>query len=328
MMPESASQRTRPSDCDFQTILEPPEETGMAIDLDHLSVISITGEDSEQFVQNQFSNDLRTLDPPCSQLHAYCNPKGRTLAVIRLLTKPSGGFRMLVPASMVKGLEKRLKMFVLRSRVVLTHDETEHVLGTTGTLPLPDSCTGLSTHTCKGHVPRTLVVGNRDQTAECLKRADPILHGDFWKLADILSGIPQVYPQTTETFIPQHLNLDLVDGISFRKGCYPGQEIIARLRYLGKSKQRLCIATVQHSGDILPGTDLVNPVQPEQRPGKVVDAARTAPDVFHLSAVVPVSDTQPLRMCLGSAEGPEIAQIPLPYPLPDTGNPSGRIDTT
>ena len=253
MMPESTAQRIRPSDCDFQAVLESSAGTGTAVDLDHLSVIKITGEDSEQFVQNQFSNDLRALESAHSQLHAYCNPKGRTLALIRILIRPVGGYWILVPASMAKGLEKRLKMFVLRSRVVLDHDETECVYGILGAQPLPDSCTGLSVHACMGHVPRNLMVGDPGQIADCIGHDDPVLHGDFWKLADILSGIPQIYPQTIETFIPQHLNLDLVDGISFRKGCYPGQEIIARLRYLGKSKQRLCIATVQCSGGLSAG---------------------------------------------------------------------------
>ena len=142
------------------------------------------------------------------------------------------------------------------------------------------------------------------------------LDGRAWRLLNILAGIPQVYAATREAFIPQNINFELVNGISFRKGCYPGQEIIARLRYLGKSKRRMVIGRVAGERAPAPGDPVVNGQRPAARPGVVIDAVSLEDGSHCLSAMVDAELLVEGDMCLFEAGGPALERLPLPYPVP------------
>lgn len=291
--------------------------------LDSLALIEVTGDDARDFLQGQFSNDLSEVgdaDNPAQrcQLNAYCNPKGRALAVIRLV-RHDGGWWMMVPAELADPLIRRLKMFVLRARVEITPKPQTALLG----LINGAQCTGgrgLERVPVRGVVPRHIMIGE-PQAVDAFMRANALeaAPGDEpWRLADILSGIPQVYAQTVEQFIPQMINLDRVGGLSFTKGCYPGQEIVARLRYRGRVKQRLLAGVARGLAGLAPG----DPVYCEQRAGQdprkagqVVDAVPTDRSrgeyTFSATAPVQLDDGETLRV--GPAPGAALTRIALPY---------------
>jgi folate-binding protein YgfZ len=284
------------------------------IDLSPLKLIRVTGEDAFSFLQAQFSNDLGMIEEEHCQLHAYCNPKGRTLAVIRIV-RIDDGYWMMVPEDVAGGLMNRLKMYVLRAKVQIQL-ETEYVpFGVVGESVKLD-CEAFQ-YRVDSTVPRMVLIIQSADAGELSKQYNAtICHFDLWRWMDIQSGIPQVYARTIETFIPQTINLELVDAINFRKGCFPGQEIVARLKYLGKPKQRLIIASIETPTKIEPGDEIYTLVKPDQKSGLVVDAVQTDTSTFQISAMVPAHMVENGDLRLGSADGPVLHRIETPYEIP------------
>ena len=292
------------------------------IPLDFLALIEVTGEDAQEFLQGQLSNDLDAIgagEKSC-QLNAYCNPKGRVLALIRLV-KCAAGFQMIVPAELADNLVRRLTMYVLRAKVKIARKPEIPLLGRIGPPDSDDRGNGIQPIPLAGALPRQILLGAA--AAEAWRDAGEVAveaNGDAWRLADILSGIPQVYAQTVEAFIPQMINLDLVDGLSFTKGCYPGQEIVARLRYLGKVKQRMLVGTVGGAvaevGSLAPGDPIHDAQRGDQKVGMVVDAVKTGDDHYTFSTTAPPALIEHGELRVGSATGAPLTRIPLPYPAP------------
>ncbi len=296
--------------------------------LDSLALIEVTGEDAHSFLQGQFCNDVDALGAESGagggcQLNAYCNPKGRVLAVIRLIRR-AGGFGLIVPAELADGLLSRLKMFVLRAKVGIARQPEIALLGLINGAEADvgdGEGSGIQRVSVDGIAPRRLIIGGKPAMESFLRARpdgmDRQPDDALWRLMDILSGIPQIYPPTVEAFIPQMINLDLVDGLSFTKGCYPGQEIVARLRYLGKVKQRMRAGVVQGIETLAPGDPLYSPRRAEQKAGQVIDAVQTGDGEYTLSATAPADGTEPEpetgALRVGSASGPALTGIPLPY---------------
>lgn len=279
---------------------------GAVVALDSLALIEVTGDDAQEFLQGQFSNDIDAIGPigdtasapAACQLNAYCNPKGRALAVVRVLRLPESWW-LLAPRALAEALIKRLRMFVLRAKVGIEM----RPLIRRGAINAPDLKEAASNNdgvVCvdvAGIVPRQLIIGEAARMA-AFARAEQIPPGspestespesgdDKWRLVDILSGIAQVYPATAEAFIPQFINLDRAGGLSFSKGCYPGQEIIARLRYRGRVKQRMVAARARGVDALAPG-DPVCAAGSDQKIGMVVDAAPSGRREYIFSATVP-----------------------------------------
>jgi hypothetical protein len=140
---------------------------------------------------------------------------------------------------------------------------------------------------------------------------------DFWALLDIRAGLPTVYDQTAEAFVPQMANLQLVEGVSFTKGCYTGQEVVARMQYLGKLKRRMYLARIAAADVPPPGTDLYAPgSESGQGTGKVVDARRAPAGDIEALVVVETGSAETGDVRLGGPDGPPLTFSPLPYPLP------------
>ena len=296
---------------DLESIAAGAAQRSHLIDLSPLSLIRVSGDDAQSFLQGQFSNDINMLDKNHCQLHAYCNPKGRTLAIIRLVRKDQG-FWMIVPKDISESLIARLKMFVLRAKVDIQLDDEYTLLGTAGEAR-HDEFGGVS-YRVDSVVARHLIIAPSKNIA-AHAHGSPLHHCDLWRWLDIRSGIPQVYAQTAGAFIPQTINLELVDGVSFSKGCFPGQEIVARIKYLGKPKQRLVIAKVESSHDIAPGDEIYSAAQSGQKSGLVVDAVKTGNSQFQLSAMVPATMVESGDLMLGSASGAKLQRIGLPYDI-------------
>ena len=237
--------------------------------LPQYALLKISGDDAAAFLQGQLSNDVKQLVTTQAlgnwQLSGYCNPKGRLLALF-YLWRADDDFYALLDESLVEAILKRLRMFVMRSKVLIEHIASSSSLGfssreqlkqtiadqfgNVGQLPLDTlQHTGVVVFDDKA----ILAINQRyllvSQTPLNDLFTSTIDQSKDWLSADILEGLPQVTADSSEAFIPQMLNLDLLGGINFKKGCYTGQEIVARMHYLGKLKQRMFVCTLTNTND-------------------------------------------------------------------------------
>lgn len=232
------------------------------IDLNALwTPLVISGPDSKAFLAGQLASDVNALTPGDSQLAAYLNPKGRSLGLL-LLCPRNDGYLALVNPTIAQSLMQRLRMFVLRSKVTIEIMPGASVTGCSPINPLDAwHSEGRSDHFAIGWPGgREILVGSMD---------NPAITSDQWLAEDTRLGMPHLFESTLETFIPQQLNLDAWGAVSLKKGCYPGQEIVARMHYLGRNKRHLYRAKSDRS--LVPGATVVNV---EGRPaGQVVQSA-------------------------------------------------------
>ncbi len=220
--------------------------------LDHLAVVSLEGRDAAAFLHNQVSNDVENLAPAASTLAAYCNPKGRVITLLRVLRTGDTAFLLLMPRDLVEPVLRRLRMFVLRQKAVFEPLDGAAVFGMpnasriaelTNAAPAAFDAIALGDDWLLNggiDIDRYLYVSLDGQPPA--NGTPDAADGDWFGIM-ACDATPQVFAATSEAFLPQALNLDRLQAINFRKGCFPGQEIVARLRYLGKLKQRMvCVA--------------------------------------------------------------------------------------
>ena len=225
----------------------------------HLGTLRAQGADTDTFLQGQLSNDLRLLTTRRAQLSSYNSPKGRVLALLALMRAADGGVLLELRRDLLEATLKRLRMFVLRSKLVLDNasdrlpilgiagPQAEPLLAALG-LDTPQanwdcvSAEGLTAVRRPGGTPRFSLHGEEARIAaawELLSARARAVGTEAWRLLDLTAGLPSIGPATVDQFIAQMLNLEQLGAISFTKGCYPGQEIVARLHYLGNLKRRL-----------------------------------------------------------------------------------------
>jgi len=297
--------------------------------LDHLGCIRAAGADAQSFLQSQLSNDINLLQDAQAQLSAYCNPKGRMLAQFLILPDQQD-YLLLLPKSILEATLKRLRMFILRSQVTLTdvsdeiisiglvgHDVAQSVPGAVS-LPAEDYRLTQTPDDLIAKLPapwpRYLLLCSPKQATSFWQQASTqLLATDqhLWHWLDILAGLPSIWPQTVEEFVPQMLNLELINGVNFKKGCYPGQEIVARMHYLGKPKRRMYRLTLETGPLPAPGTDIYEAQGDGQSAGKIV-LAEAGPSETQCLAVIK-TDKANTSLRLGAPDGPELAMLSLPY---------------
>lgn len=310
-------------------------EGNILVDLSHLALIEISGEDAENFLGSQLSSDVLALTAHQSQLSSWCSAQGRVLALLRLYRTPAA-YCFLMPAELLEVTLKRLRMFVLRLRVKIEDISAQYVrLGLSGPRvaerlgavvgQAPAESNAVSTTTrgallrLPGTPPRFIYVGEAKEAIMIWDKlaadARPAGAG-AWTLLDIEAGLPQVYAATRDEFVPQTLNLDALGAVSFSKGCYPGQEIVARLKYRGHVKQRLYPGRAQT--DQLPerGEKIMVTGQ-EAHAGRVVDAAPHPDGGVALLAVLNIELAQSTELHLGTSSGPPCRFTMPPYPFND-----------
>lgn len=307
----------------------------VVVDLSHLALIRAEGADTVTFLQGQLSNDVRLVNGERSQLTSHSTAKGRMLAILRLLQRDSE-FLLQLPASLREGVVKRLRMYVLRAKVTLAEADDLVPIGVSGSdaRALVERAAGFvpgdDRDGCKtqgatsilslpaGRYPRYEIIA---PVAEAQHLWASLAGGarqcaaPVWSWLDIVAGVPTVLPETSEQFVPQMTNLEVLDGVNFKKGCYPGQEIVARVQYLGQLKQRMFAA---HA----PGADLVRPGEPvyaasfgEQAAGTVVDAQPAPAGGYDLLVVLQLS-ARDSSLHLRRPDGEQIQLGSLPYSLP------------
>ena len=294
--------------------------------LPHLGVLRFTGPDSISFLQGQVSNDTRRLADGQCLLAAYSSPQGRVLALMHLLPHSSGVIAIL-PQELVAPTMEALRKFVLRAKVKI-EDPGEHfsVAGAHGESQLaaaglgaPQSGTGyletdeIGVAGVHRDSSRYWVIGAAKGLAERGLAGD--IHAEKlehdWRLADIRAGLPQIYLATREAFVAQMLNLDVLDGISFSKGCYTGQEIIARTQHLGRIKRRLYRLRLPHGewriGQSFRLTD--------GRAGRLVEAIRSDGSVEALAVLTDAGAVSARESADGDAAAVAASPLPLPYAI-------------
>ncbi|RDU99308.1 YgfZ/GcvT domain-containing protein [Trinickia dinghuensis] len=319
---------------------------GAFMPLDQFGVIDAIGDDAASFLHGQLTNDVQHLDAASARLSGYCSPKGRLLASM-LAWRVADTIRLLVSKELTAAVQKRLSMFVLRAKAKLA-DATESVaiVGFAGDVraplsrlfdALPD---GVHVHVAgpAGSLirvpdavsrPRYLWIGPKALVQERLAvlegelvRASPAV----WDWLDIHAGEPRITQGVLEQFVPQMINFDVIGGINFRKGCYPGQEVVARSQYRGTIKRRMALAHIatgagsgsaEAGGDaVRPGVELFHSDDPSQPCGMLVNAAPAPREGFDVLAEVKLSALENGTVHLGAADGPLLAFLPLPYALP------------
>ena len=304
-------------------------------DLSHLALLHASGPDAGAFLQGQLSNDIRQVSATQSQLSAYCNPKGRMLAIFLVLQRPEDGYYLQLPAALAEATLKRLRMFILRAKVNLAPADLglariglsgpnadsmlRDLLGLVPANPYDSITSGdVTVIRLAGPHPRFELLAPWTQLVPLWKaitgQARPVGAAP-WSWLDITAGIPVVLPGTVEEFVPQMANLELVGGVSFNKGCYPGQEIVARMHYLGRLKQRMFRAHVEGVLPPPPGTPVFAPDLPGQSTGTIVDAQLSPEGGCDLLVVVHLSSKETGELHLASSDGPRLVVMDTPYLL-------------
>lgn len=303
--------------------------------LDQFGVINVHGDDAARFLHGQLTNDIQTLEAGNVRLAGFCSPKGRLLATL-LIWRAADAVRLLVSADLVAPVQKRLSMFVLRAKAELSDASAGlAVVGLVGDARaalsryfdvLPDGV-HVKTHAVAGElirvpdalgVPRFLWVGPKAdvdaklaelEATHGVRRVDSAL----WDWLDIRAGEPRVSAATSEQFVPQMINFELIGGVNFRKGCYPGQEVVARSQYRGTIKRRTMLA---HAKNACVGAELFHSADPDQPCGMVVNAAAAPEGGVDCLVEIKLAALKAGSVHIGSAHGPVLTFLPLPYPLP------------
>ena len=293
------------------------------------TILEAFGPDAIEFLHGQFTNDLNALPEDEVQLSAYCEPKGKMLANFLIWKTGAEACQILVPKGPHAAMLQRLQMFKMRSDVEL-QDTGEHftrlgVMGDGCKFPfdLPKRPNGLIRNgpytllAWPGNLPRWLIVCEQQFADDLFTENEaPEPDANWWPLWNIEDGLPFVREDNVQEFVPQHLNLDALGGISFEKGCYPGQEVVARMKYRGEIKFRTCRL---RPAEPAPPPALGGPVfvHGQDRPcGRVVDVAADG-DSFQMLAALRVADANgPLLL---TPDGPALEMQSLPYALLEVG---------
>lgn len=301
-------------------------------ELSHFGLIRFAGEDAQRFLNGQLSCDLNRLEPLHAQYGSYSTPQGRMLASF-VLWREDSGFFMQLPRSLRESIQKRLSTYVLRSKVKATDASDEHVLiGVAGKNarailnPLFQKLPAdrLSIATAAGasllqlDADRFQIIASPERAPllrDAIARNAMPVGPAVWDWLDIRAGIPFITPATREQFVPQMANLDAIGGVSFSKGCYPGQEIVARMHYLGRLKQRMYLASLAAEEAPQPGDKLYSADTGEQSCGMIVNAAASPDGGFDLLAVIQITSAQLDDVHWRSPDGPRLRFLELPYPL-------------
>lgn len=313
------------------------EQANFVAPLTDLGLIAIAGDDAASFLHNQITNDVEKLDLSTARLAGYCTPKGRLLASF-LMWKTADAIFLQLPLPLQPAIQKRLQMFVMRSKAKLSDAGNRLVaLGLSG----PAAATALQTwfpdlpaqpyakvDNAYGTLIRVADGGNHARyqwitdTANAVA-AWPALSSKLtargasaWRLGEIQAGVPSITAATQEQFVPQMINFELIGGVNFKKGCYPGQEIVARSQYLGKLKRRAVLATIA-TADVKAGSEVFSSADPEQPCGMVVNAEQNAAGSALCLVEIKLAAIDNGSIHLGSVSGPALQLQRLPYELTD-----------
>ena len=294
--------------------------------LDHLGVIKITGEDNAKFLQGQLTQDFALLGLNEARLAAFCNAKGRMQASFIGFKYPNGDHTdilLICSKDLLAATMKRLSMFVMRAKAVLTDASAEFaVYGLLGnkdskspaTISTPWSKTDVGSVSVVGLYPaqgvaRQMWVG----PSTALPPQGDAIDLDAWLLSEVQSGVATLSTPIFEALVPQMLNFESVGGVNFKKGCYPGQEVVARSQFRGTLKRRAFILTCSQA--MAAGDLIFSSLDTEQECGLVVQAAKDANGLWWAIGSMQIQAANEGQLTLASPSGATLTLHPLPYPL-------------
>jgi tRNA-modifying protein YgfZ len=297
----------------------------------HLASLHFTGTDTTEFLHGQLTVDIRGMPLNATTLGAYCTAKGRMLATF-LLAREATGLTMLLDEAIAPMIQKRLAMYVMRSKVKIALQSDSHIIfGIAGRdhvrvlaglgldrPPAPKSLIrtidddlwwGVDADRSIGLVAR----GRAPAMWSAMAGQARHVGNACWRWLDINAGIPWISARTQDELVPQMVNLEMIGGISFAKGCYPGQEIVARTQHLGKIKRRMVLGNVIDQSAPQPGDPIFGADLGAQASGLVVDAAPAPTGGYDVLAVMHRSTALTSSAHLRALDGPRLALRPLPY---------------
>ncbi|MFZ6649683.1 YgfZ/GcvT domain-containing protein [Undibacterium sp. TJN25] len=312
-------------------------QTGFFAPLTDLGLILASGDDAASFLHNQLTNDIEGLGVTEARLAAFCSPKGRMMASF-LTWKTEAGIFLQLSRRIQAPIQKRLQMFILRSKAKLADVSADYVvLGLGGkaaaqalqqwfpALPAQpfakldnDFGSLIRMPDADGIARYQWITG-----AETAMQAWPVLSAHLkpantsaWRLSEIQAGIPRITAATQEQFVPQMVNFELIGGVNFKKGCYPGQEIVARSQYLGKLRRRMSIVRAPVA-EVVAGTEVFSGSDASQPCGMIVNAETVAAGQSLCLVELKVADQEAGDIRLGASDGPVLEFLPLPYAVLD-----------
>ncbi len=308
------------------------------IDLSHLGLIRFSGEDAQNFLQGQLSCNVHSIDSTQASHGGYCTPRGRLLGSFLMWQDVSdNSYLMQLPVEQVETMARRLKMFVLRAKVSIQDNTDDFIrigiagnnalallqgtLPDTAISPVPLAVTSILDGQVICHSEnRFEIITTLTQAPLLWERLNKHTHcagAAVWDWLEIREGIPAIFNATQEHFIPQMVNLDIIGGVSFKKGCYPGQEIVARTRYLGKIKRRMYLAhlDIDSSQDIAAGDSLFGTDTSDQACGMIAHAAPAPAGGVDVLAVIQTSSVEAGPIHWKTLSGPQLVILPLPYSI-------------
>lgn len=299
--------------------------------LPHLGVIRAVGADAANFLHNQLTNDVLLMKAEQCRLAAFCNAKGRMQASFVVYKRSAEEVLLIGRKDLMAQTIKRLSMFVLRAKAKLTDaseefqllglagDAVAQALGgatSTDSLTTPwqrlavDAADVLTLYPALGQS-RALWLAPKEVAAPA---SSPALSAALWQVGEVMSGVAWVEQATYEAFVPQMLNYESVDGVNFKKGCYPGQEVVARSQFRGTLKRRAFI--VQSDAPMAAGQEVFSSQDANQPCGLIAQAASDG--AHHVAiAELQLSATENSSLHLGAADGAVLSLLSLPYALRD-----------
>ena len=319
----------------------PIRETKVALsgsvmaDYSHYGLIAVRGKDAQTFLQGQLSNDITRVDASHGQLSGYCSPKGRLLAIFHIFAR-NDTYYLQLPHPLLESVMRRLQKYVLMSQVTLENASDTLVRlvcsgadSETALQALVDGLPGSSNEIREhdgltiirlpgnGIGPRYIIHGDEPAMEKVWAmldaRAAPV-GAAAWERLEIRAGIPEVHLPTVEEFIPQTVNLELLGGVSFTKGCYTGQEIVTRLQHRGKTKRRMYRLTIASDTPPAPGA-AIHLCKGGAAVGAVVRSAPTGDRSSDALASLMIEHHQ-AELCVPSLDGARARLESLPYDIP------------
>lgn len=310
---------------DLSTPSQPSSGSQIQLDgvaqLSHLGVIRIEGEDAAKFLHGQLTQDFSLLGLDQARLAAFCSAKGRMQASFIGFKRSQTDILLVCSRDLLAATLKRLSMFVMRAKAKLSDASDAFSvcglagsatqagsIGATWTANRDGDATLINLYPADG-VARQLWLAPR----EVALPLGPTLPLETWLWGEVRSGVATLSQPVFEAFVPQMLNYESVGGISFKKGCYPGQEVVARSQFRGTLKRRAFI--VHTKGSLSPGQELFSSTDAEQPVGLVVQAALAPQGGWDAIVCLQLASMQSGGLHVGSSTGTPIVVLPLPYTL-------------
>ncbi len=313
---------------------QPANNSDIICDLSHFSSVVVAGEDAAEFIQGQFTNDVYKVDENHSQLSGFCNNKGRMIANFRLFQHQQNYF-ISIRNDLVKDSISHLQNYILRAQVAI-QDISEQLihLGISGknadSLLSPfieklkataDSVSYNDNYIIirvPGELPRYEIFCSIEYAKtlwETVAKKVTVVNSACWDYLNIKNGLAFIDSNTSEEFVPQMANMDLINAISFEKGCYTGQEIVARTHYLGKQKRRTYRIKITSDTEPKAGEQLATASSTEnQYTGTLITVHPTAENEYEALAVIQIKSAEEEKLKLKEADA-EITLLELPYSL-------------